>query len=147
MQWDRKKERWTSRTQNEKAAKMALFRKKKDESPKGGAFDTLPTEVQGQILDGILDVARKTKTILLLIPEESRDACASEFAALLRKAITKGTVALMKGDTDDLAGALSGLELPQFFTQMFLAIRLAIAETPEGETTNGPPRTQTDPTT
>jgi hypothetical protein len=130
MHWDRDKGRWTSRTQQAKERKeteMSLFRKKQKTAIEPSAFDSIPTEVQGKLIEDVLLISRTILEWPKLVPQELHKPIIDEVVSVARKTGLKLVSAAMSGDAESAVDAFKGVQIPNLLMQAFHAVKLALS--------------------
>lgn len=131
MYWDRKRDKWSSLTQQRKDERkdaMALFRKKVEEVV--SAFDNLPPEVQAKLAEDVLSIVRTLKSWPLVVPQNFHGPIGAEIVTLLRKSGLKlagvflGGSDLEKG-IDDI---MKEMKLPGYILQVIEAVKMVMGE-------------------
>ena len=138
MHWNHKapknQQKYTSRTQElkELKRKMALWRKKKTEN-EVSAFDEIPEDVKGKLIEDIITIVRTLKAWPTIVPIELHKRIGEEVVTALRKSALSLAGAMMSNDSDmsEVIGAFKGITMPQFATQVIHAVKLALTTVPE----------------
>jgi len=116
---------------------MALFRKKPKE-PVVSAFDQIPIEVQGKLIEDVISIVRKVRTWTTDVPKDLHDGIGKEVIAALRKGGLKMAGIMMSDDdaaASDFLEMIKGAQLPEFVRQVITAILMAW-NTPKPEGNN-----------
>lgn len=131
MHWDRKRNKWSSASQQRrderKEAKMALFRKKPKE-PTVSAFDQIPMEVQGKLIEETISIVRTIRGWTTAVPKDLHDGIGKEVMTALRKGGLKMAGIVMSDDdvaANDFLELLKGAQLPEFVRHIVTAVIMA----------------------